>query len=177
METGQEDWGFRVWKSSLFLMAAITYLPRHHVEIIKCSISDPQEASQSRMSRWTGQSSGICILCRWLKSESHSIQMCRQCVRKSLGQYCYCHKVSVYWLSFLFVHIGVWPPSGHVDSRKEESRQWWGEGKSKLYTSLRLQILDNHKKRDKVLFGGVRNCTDIHCIFSLFSWTLSTGSS
>lgn len=86
-----------------------------------------------------------------------------------MGQYCYCHKVSVYWLSFLFVHIGVWPPSGHVDSRKEESRKWWGEGKSKLYTSLRLQILDNHKKRDKVLFGGVRNYTDIHCIFSLFS--------
>lgn len=176
METGQEDWGFRVWKSSLFLMAAITYLHRHHVEIIKCRIPDPQEASKAECPGGRGRAQ-VSAFCRWLKSESHSIQMCGQCARKSLAQYCYCHKVSVYWLSFLFVHIGVWPPRGHVDSRKAESRKWWGEGKSKLYTSLRLQILDNHKKRDKVLFGGVRNYTDIHCIFSLFSWTLSTGSS
>ena len=28
-------------------MAAITYLHRHHVEIIKCRIPDPQEASKA----------------------------------------------------------------------------------------------------------------------------------
>ena len=94
--------------------------------------------------------------------------MHRQCVRKSLGQYCYCHKVSVCWLSFLFVPIGVWPAGGHVDSRKVGSRKWWGEGKSRLSTSLKIQILDNHKKRKKVLFGRVRNYTDIYNIFYCF---------
>lgn len=55
---GDRDWasdaqGLRIWKSSLFLMAAIHHLPRHHLETEKCRILAHNRPTKAEFTGWS----------------------------------------------------------------------------------------------------------------------------